>query len=265
MKVIATLVAVAAVLSGQTFDVAAIKPSGPKSIRGVDGGPNSSSPLLYRFNQATLQDLITIAWELPPERIISSIPLDRDRFDLNAKLPPGTTKQDLRQMLKNLLGDRFQMRAHAESRELPAYELVVAKSGQKFKESVPGQPSPPLAGWPDLPSGGTAGTTQNTMVRGVPVARFRARETTVPGLVQRIGSSADRPVVDKTGLTGKYDFALEFTEERWRSAVGETSDASPLPGLATALQQQLGLQLVPKKLPFEVVVVDSFNRMPTEN
>ena len=111
----------------QAFDAASIRQSTSKSVRGSEGGPGSKSPTFYRYGQATLSDLIGVAWNVDPFQIASPSPLDRESFDVSIRLPEGATKEQFRTMLQNLLVDRFNLKAHIESRDYPAYELVVAK------------------------------------------------------------------------------------------------------------------------------------------
>ena len=132
-----------------SFDVASIKPSGPQSIRGSEGGPGGSDPGLYRFGLASLLDLISVAYDVKVFQISSATPLDRQNFDLVAKIPDGATKQQFRAMLQNFLAERFHLKLHIQSKEFPAYELVIAKSGPKL--STPASRSQAKDGWPDLP------------------------------------------------------------------------------------------------------------------
>jgi uncharacterized protein (TIGR03435 family) len=203
-------------------------------------------------------------------QISSKIPLDRDRFDVSAKVPAGATKQDFCLMMRRLLEERFHLKAHVESRDFPAYALVVAKSGLKIQESGSGDPtpvadkrSPRWDGFPDLPPGKPGLTSSHSTSGGFILVRTRARQEPVSVLAEALQTPGSQPVVDMTGLTGKYDFTLEYTHDLPGTPHdGETPVA---PSLFTALQQQLGLQLVAKKLPFDVVVVESFDRMPVGN
>jgi len=245
----------------QAFEVASIKPSGPGSVRGSDGGPGSDDPGRYTFNAASLEDLIQIAWDVRPFQISSPSSLERPNFDLVANVPPGTTKQLFRVMLQNLLAERFGLKVHTDSREFPAYELVVAKSGSKLKEAISGEPRQD-PGWPKLPPGLPNIAAGLSVVGGFEVVRLRAQFEPLSVLAGFLRTPDNLPVVDKTGLTGKYSFMLEYT----RDIPGGAPDAPPVaPALSSALQQQLGLQLVFRKLPFDVVVVESFNKLPTEN
>jgi uncharacterized protein (TIGR03435 family) len=246
--------------SAQTFEVASIKPAGPKSVPGSDGGPGSTSPERYTYGQATLQTLISIAYDVDYDRVVSKAQHDRDRFDLAAKLPPGASKEQFRAMLRNLLADRFHLKAHTESREFSAYELVVAKNGARLKDASPDTPLPP-EGFPQLPAGKPGMTASNTVSNGHIIVRTTARQMPISMLVRLFRRPGEPAVVDRTGLQGTYDFTLEYAQE----LPSADTSAPPAPILATAIQQQLGLQLVSKRLPFDVVVVDSVDRLPTEN
>lgn len=117
---------------GQSFEVASIRLSGPKSIRGSEGGPGSKDPTRYTFQRATLTDLILVGYHVELFQISSKLPLDRDEFDITASLPSGATKDDFRAMLRNLLIERFHFKHHVESRESAAFEMLLAKGGTKL-------------------------------------------------------------------------------------------------------------------------------------
>jgi uncharacterized protein (TIGR03435 family) len=252
------------------FEVASIKPSDPQSKRGSDGGPGSKDPTRYSFGLATLLDLISIVYHVDYFQVSSATALDRQDFDLVARAPQGATKQQFRVMLQNLLAERFELKAHLESREFNAHEMVVAKTGLKLKEAVPGEiPSPPDAptssgdiGWPQLPPNVSRIVAQHSLSGGYNLVRLKAQLEPLSELANFLPILDNVPVVDKTGLTGKYSFTLEYTME----IPGGNPDAPPAaPTVFTALRQQLGLHLASKKFPFDVVVVESFNKLPSEN
>jgi uncharacterized protein (TIGR03435 family) len=254
------------------FDVVSIKPSGAQSVRGSEGGPGSKDPTHYRFMSVTLKDLIANAYHVDYFQITSKIPLDRERFDLVANVPQGATRDEFRLMMRNLLEERFRLKAHIESKDFAAYELVVAQSGLKMKESgatpLPPQDMrqpPPGAGFPDLPPGRAGAISNHSMSGGFLLVRTKAQQEPISVLVSMLQTPGQEPVVDKTGLKGKYDFTLEYSSDI--PGAPRDGDGTPpvAPGLFTAVQQQLGLQLVAKKLPFDVVVVESLDRAPTEN
>lgn len=247
MRCLAGVCLLVVAASAQTFDAASIKPSGPKSERGSEGGPGRKTPGRYTFGQVTIIELVWTGYGVERYQISSKLPLDQDRFDLVATYPPETTREQFRAMIRNLLAERFHLKAHIETRELSALELVVAKGGHKLKEST-SEKAPEMV-------------AANTISNGYSIVKTTAKQAPLTGLVRLLQSGNDTPVVDHTGLTGKYDFTLDYAREMQNA---DTANP-PAPILATAIQKQLGLQLVSKKLPFNVVVVDAVDRLPTEN
>jgi uncharacterized protein (TIGR03435 family) len=175
---------------------------------------------------------------------------DNDRFDVKAKtgddtaaalqkLPVQEQEQLTMKMLQLLLADRFQLRIHNESKVQPIFELVLAKGGFKLKP----QPADQKPGW-------------GKSVRGELILHGRSAAELAHFLSQV--NLAGRSVVDKTGLTGNYDIDLKWTPDDQQG----TPDAGPT--LFTALEEQLGLKLVPSKGPVDTIIVDHVER-PTEN
>jgi uncharacterized protein (TIGR03435 family) len=201
-------------------------------------------------------------------QISSKMALDQDRFDFTAKMPPDTTREQFRLMLQSLLAERFHFKSHMDSRQFPGYELTVSKTGLKVKESsaaaAPAVTSPD-DGFPAMPPGRPGMASTHTSLNGYYFTRLRAQQQTMSSLAGFVHPPEDGPVVDKTGLTAKYDFTLEFTQE-FPGAPPETRNNPPaIPDIFTALQQQLGLRLTEKKVMLDVVVVDSVDRKPIEN
>ena len=175
---------------------------------------------------------------------------DKDKFDIEAKSDDDTTaameKLSMqergnmgRAMLQSLLADRFKLRVHYESKVQPVYDLVLAKGGFKLK---------PLPA--DQKPGGMSGGPGMMIIHGMPIAAF-AHFLSQTNLAGRI-------VVDKTGLSGNYEIDLKWTPDDQQG----TPDAGPT--FFTALEEQLGLKLVPTKAPVDVLVIDHAER-PTEN
>jgi uncharacterized protein (TIGR03435 family) len=250
-----------------TFEVAAIKPSGPDSIRGTDGGPGTSNPGRFTYGRATLLDLIARAYNVDFFQVISRSPLDRDRFDLAATIPPGTTLPQFRRMLRNLLAERFRFRAHIESQDLPALALVTAKSGHKLQESMAGSAERRVdERFPKVPPGRSDIISRHAAFHlAYELVRINAQQQHLEALIPLIRNRDGKPIVNATALNGTYDFTLEFHRLFPGVRPPETAPAPDLPDLDTALRLQLGLELVERKWPFQIVVVDSFNRTPTEN
>jgi uncharacterized protein (TIGR03435 family) len=208
--------------------------------------------------------------------------LMEEHFDINAKADANDAAQmknlsredrnrESRLMLQSLLADRFHLKVHIETKELPVYALVVAKGGAKLKASA----APPAASAPDedAPPGKTALSPDQlpkTPPRGGMTIRMSstnieasATDGTMEGLVNVLTNQPDaggRVVIDRTGLTGKYDWKLTWAPVRMNGAPlkedNGTGAQGDVPGLFTAVEEQLGLKLEPQKGPVEVVVVD---------
>jgi len=212
--------------------------------------------------------------------------IDSERYSIRATMPEGTPQTANTTMLLNLLKDRFQLVTHSETRELPIFNLVIARTdgrlGPDLKRTPSGcvatieeriaaakaaagrggpPPLPPL----DNPNGPLPCGFQR---RGLGVAAGSGR--TMADFVPYLADLVSRAVIDKTGLTGMYDFTLKYAPES-ASAPGilkllGTGGFTPpgvdpdAPSLATALQEQLGLKLEGARGPVEVIVIDKFER-----
>jgi len=239
------------------FEVASVKPHpwpGGNGTLGVTVRGNT----LYA-EHVGLSDLIEYAWDLK-EGQLSGGPswatragklVDSELFQVTAKAggsdgdaPPPAS--EFRLMLQALLADRFHLQVHHVQKEMPVYNLVLAKGGPKLKESLPDAEA--VASMSPLGRNGI---------------RLVAVKTTIPFLVDSVlYHAAGRPVFDKTGLGGYYDFTLEWVPT---SASAEV-DASTMEGqfLFTAIQSQLGLKLEPGMAEFDTIVIDHAER-PTAN
>lgn len=180
-------------------------------------------------------------------------------------------------MLRNLLVERFGLVVHRETQNRPLYELVVAKGGPKLREykvpasapSKDGQRS--VRGKDGLPEL-TPGAVGVLVLPAGPNTRLSAGGVSLAELLRMLEIQIGRPVIDKTGLTGKYDFDVTWAMKRWTSPsypaepTADTFDATEFgPTLLTAFQSQLGLKFEPKDGPVEVLVVDHVSKAPTEN
>jgi len=212
---------------------------------------------------ATLLDLIIVAYEVEVFQVSSPVPLDRQNFDLTAKVPEGATKEQFRAMLQNFLAERFHLKLHIQSREFPAYELVVAKTGPKL--NVPAAKLPAGDGWPELGPDRPGIAARSSYSGGFMLIRLKAQQEPLSALARMLRMGQDLPIVDKTGLTGKYDFSLEYTMGLPAATPDGIAESSIAPDLSSALQKQLALQLIRKKVPFDVLIIDSVDQVPTEN
>jgi uncharacterized protein (TIGR03435 family) len=236
------------------FDVATIKPIDPDAKAGryiIMQGTHRFIGKAY-----TLKLLIAAAYSLSPETISGGPSwIESDHFDITA-ITPGEVQpnhDEQMSMLRNLLGDRFRLTFHREPRQFSLYELQIAnpKSASKLK------PSTALAGDPPA------------LISTVYPQRIvmPARNVTMADFVSVLQRAVlDRPVVDKTGLTGRYDFDLEWApdDSQFGGDVKPASADAPSPPFFTAVQQELGLRLVAAKGPVEALVVDHAEH-PTAN
>jgi uncharacterized protein (TIGR03435 family) len=196
-----------------------------------------------------------------------------ERYNVIAKVPEGSTKEQVNVMWQNLLAERFGVVLHHESKEFQVEELVVAKGGHKLKESTeddPGAEGPPkLDKKGDLSGPGLV--TMITMGPNGPSAHTVAKAQPLSKLTTMLGNQMNRPVLDKTGLTRKYDFNIEFTPNLPPGQLGPgtavaaqvDNTTEPGPNLADAVQRQLGLRLVASKAKLDVVVIDKAEKVPT--
>ncbi len=259
------------------FEVASIKPSKSGNqgtyLRTLPGG-------LYRAT-VPLRALIASSYlnEFPPKgRLIFGGPgwIDTELFDVEARAEgnPGTEQMHL--MVQSLLEDRFKLVMHHETRQIPIYELVVAKVGKTGPQLTPhsgeAKCTDTASGKPlSQPGPGEAmpaycnGFFMNPRPGDL---RETGNNITMDKLGQFLSQSVDRMVVDRTGLKWAFDFALEFAPEfgpgSQPGVTATASDPSAPPSLFTALQEQLGLKLESTKSPVDVLVIDSVEK-PSEN
>ena len=184
-----------------------------------------------------LNDLIIYAYEIQ-DYALSGEPhwAEIERYDVSAKAADGTvlTREMGRPMMRALLADRFRLKVHTEKKEMPVYALVVAKGGPKLKESQPGAQR--------LLTLRSTGKTATITVTAGDIAQLAGQFSK--------HNTVDRPVIDKTGLTGTYDYKLEWGDD---AAAGADSGIA---SIFTAFQEQLGLKLEPSKAPIPVLIVD---------
>jgi uncharacterized protein (TIGR03435 family) len=199
-------------------------------------------------------------------------------------MPPDTTKEQFKEMLRNFIVDRFKLKYHVDTKEVAGYVLVAAKGGPKLKESVeaaapevPNEEAPPSGprphvigpdGFAIMPPGAKFGIAMAPDNR----AQIKSNGETIDKLVQALGNVLKRQVKDGTGLTGKYNYTLTYAGGASLDGpfaqqldAASTTEPSGFPDIFTALQSQLGLKLEPKKVAVEILVVDHMEKTPTEN
>jgi uncharacterized protein (TIGR03435 family) len=252
------------------FEVASIKPSQEQRFMSV-------RPLPGRLTaNATVRLLMQNVYAMQPFQIVGGPEwINSERWEIEAKADGNAGRAQIFLMLQSLLEDRFHLKTHRETRELPVYALVAARSGLKLpppregscaspatdaspewaggRIAPPGQGPPPLARCGDvkviLESGG---------------ARMQGGRVAVPELIRMLSMALGRAVVDKTGFTALFDVQLDFLPDETTAALPPPPpDALPEfknPSILVALQEQLGLRLESTKGPVEVIVVDQVER-----
>jgi len=282
---------------GLTFEVASVKRSPPPDPSGrvffgpPRGGPGTSDTGQITWTNATLKNTVMTAYDVQNYQVTAPDWMSNERYDIVAKVPAGATKAQVNVMWQNLLKERFGMVVHHESKEFPVDELTVAKGGLKMKETTlppDAEPFQPAAG-PAPPQldkngalemNGTGAITLISLNANNPTAHMTAKGLPSSEIAIRLANMLRRPVIDKTGLTGKYDFVLGFTPDLSGLAPlppgapgtgpgpagpADNNASVPATSIPAAVEKQLGLKLTPAKGKLDVVVVDSAEKIPTEN
>jgi len=249
-----------------TFEVATVKPAAPdqrnSGFRFLPGGG-------LQIQNVHLKGIISFAYDLRDFQIsggpgwLATVPFDILAKPEGAQAPADLAHvpdkqreviaQQSRERLRSLLAERFQLVLHKETKEFPVYGLVVAKNGPKMEESKDGDGNP------------------QSMNRNINNGKdvLAAKTASIPMLVNALSNTLGRPVVDQTGLGGRYDFTLEWKPDTAQLAAGPNPPALPQniedrPDLLTAMRQQLGLKIESGKAPVETLVIDKVTK-PTEN
>ena len=229
-----------------SFEVASVK-ANPGPLNRIFGYSASGPRVSYQGYPPL--GLVMEAYNLEAYQVVLSRAIPQEEspyYDIVAKAPGevALSRNEFRRMLQTLLAERFGLKLHHEMKEMPVYALVVGKNGPKFKESAA-----------DAVFSGHIGVNgRNQSITGV---KYTMAEL-ARGIRQALG--VDRPVVDRTGLTGQYDIKVEATLESRYNRSPEFGDIS----VFTAVQEQLGLRLEPQKAMIDVVVIDRLEK-PSSN
>ena len=266
-----------------TFESASVSPSAPVPPSGgvyfgpPRGGPGTPDPGQITWSYATLKNLLMTAYDVKNYQISGPTWLGVERYDIVAKVPAGATKEQVTVMWRNLLTERFGVTLHHESKEFQVEELVVAKGGSKLKETAEDPTAPLPPGPPKFVNGELSGPGMIHIIAAFgpngPNAHTFAKAQPLSKLTTMIGNELRSPVLDKTALTGKYDFTIEWIPDLRGQRLpppppgysGPESAGAPPPNLAAAVLQQLGLGLVANKATLDVVVIDKAEKVPTAN
>jgi uncharacterized protein (TIGR03435 family) len=268
-----------------SFEVASVKPASP-SAPGISctGGPGTKDPGLWTCSNVPLSFLISKAYGFEAYQFRPNHPCCLDRFDLTAKVPKGTTKEQFHLMMQNLLEDRFQLKLHHEKKEMTVYELTVGEKGPKMKASTPNTSSEPEDPWthpwtpveftigkdgyPVFPPGRSGLQGSNGHYRWVGL------NVSMPEMTKTLSFYLGRPVVDATGLRGNFNLDLKWWIDIASNLAGSIPEedlknlpdtGAPGPTLIHAVHDQLGLKLTSRKGTGDIVVIDGLRKAPTEN
>lgn len=251
---------------------------------------------------ASLQDLIVYAYSVKPYQISGPDFINVERFDIQATLPAGATKDQVPEMVQALLADRFKLAVHHEPRDLSVYALVVGKDGSQLTPAPPESFPPPPgkdAVTMDTPKGQVSVTSSRDAAGNAAVTVAGADGGTlhittkdgamalvadrmkISDLTDFLTSMVDRPVVDMTGLTGAYQVSIAISADDLKAIARATMAKMgvQMPGDAAqgaavtdpsgnsifASVQKLGLKLDSRKAPIDLVVVDHLEKTPTAN
>jgi uncharacterized protein (TIGR03435 family) len=258
------------------YDVASIKrnsfPPGT-NLAGRIGTSDNPDGLTARF--VTIKQIIQRAYGAESYQVSGGPDwINSERYDLDAKFDSSTADELQKlspndrilvrqQMLQKLLAERFNLTVHKDSKELQTYSLIVAKNGPKLQEVKldDADPSKPKAG----PAPGSA-----QMTAGALGGQIRGFASPLASLTGMLTNYLHRPVIDRTGLTERYDFTLRWTPDDNQAQVSSSASGLPSadptgsPSIFTAIQEQLGLKLESAKAPVEIIVIDHIDR-PSEN
>jgi len=178
------------------------------------GGPGTSDPGSLHCENYSLSLLVMMAYDLRGFQLSAPAWMDTARFDIVAKIPPGADRRQFELMQQKLLADRFGLKAHFENKDTTVYELTLAKSGVRFKESLEPAAAKPETAWRP-PVGGPPRPT---------MAHVNLKGQSAVELAEFLSNQFGQPVIDATGLGGRYDFAFSFMMEPGGRAAGPEAE-----------------------------------------
>ena len=262
------------------FEVASIRPTAPDQNEVVVGVRITGAQL--RISRWPLKEYLSMAYRLRPQQISGPDSLSA-LYDITATIPADVPQDKVPEMLQALFADRFALKAHLEKKELPVYALEVAKDGLKIKEvSI----DPAAASAPAVTNVEGSGRNNTVSLDGgdgssftLTPNRVEVRRMTMERFAGLATRFLDRPLVDFTGLPGRYDLTLEIPPEDYtammvRAAVGQGIQLPPQALQAMNLGslnplkasiEKAGFRLDARNAPLDVLVVDSIAKTPTEN
>jgi uncharacterized protein (TIGR03435 family) len=233
----------------------------------------------FEIRKATILDLIRLGWSIQTDKIVGGPPwIGSDRFDILAKTLAGTSSADLRLMLQDVLGDRFSLKVHKDTKPMPAFALIMAPSKKlHLKEAdgsgetgCKGENSASGEGTGRLMTSGPDGVVTTLSILLGNLVQYNCRNMTMSAFVAEMGrflgaNIGPNPVADETGLKGKWNFELKFSFNLNGAPMMMNGAAAERIPFADALEKELGLRLDKREVPMPVIVVDSVDEKPTPN
>jgi uncharacterized protein (TIGR03435 family) len=231
------------------FEVASVRPAQGGGGRGGRGGfgmiLRSSNihiaPGALTLRAATLRTCVRWAYHVPDFQVTGPDWIDQQRYDIVAKAPADASEDQLRAMLQTLLAERFKVVVHRQPKETQSWILTVGKGGPKFKES--------------------AGEGEGTIQPDLQKMQIGIQRTSVADLIDLLSNLLRAPILDETGLKGRYDITIDIG----KYLPDQSQPVDMLATVVTGIQQELGLKLESRKMPLDLVVIDSAEKTPAEN
>jgi len=222
------------------FAVATIRPSA-EQVKFESDGATGILPATLHMRDVTIDTCIKWAYNVQESQVLGPDLLRSERYDILAKADQPVSEDQMKLMLRNLLAERFKLTFHRETKEMRAHALTVARSGHKLHASAAGtKPS-------------RENTARSTIAKGLTIQEFAAF----------LAGPLKTPIVDQTGLKGRYDFVLDFTP--YLPPGGPRGLDDFLDAIPATLEGELGLKLERQsKIPIEVLVIDHVEK-PSEN
>jgi uncharacterized protein (TIGR03435 family) len=219
------------------FEAASVRLAGEDSLR-FDGPRIQTRAASLIGHAASIREYVLWAYRILPAQLVAPDWLDDVRLDVVAKAAAPVNDQQMSLMLRNLLADRLGLKAHAEEKEMPVYALTPAKGGTKFSEST------------------TEGPRNVERDQGVEVYR----RWSMYELLYAFSNTLGRPILDGTGLPGRYDFRIDLA-----SVVMDPQERDKASVLIAVIRGQLGLNIESRKAKVKVLIIDHAEKRPTEN
>lgn len=263
------------------FEVASVKPAALQAQNTAAAGIRIDGAQV-RVSSFPLKEFLSIAYRLRANQIVGPEWMGSEKFDIAAKLPEGSSRDQIPEMLQVLLEDRFQLKTRRDKKEFAVYGLVAARGGLKVQPLPPDPNDGAVNAFEVTASGGPAGVTVNFgkgSSFGLGNNRFEVKNLSMTEFADALTRFVDRTVVDMTGASGKYSFSIEMTPEDYRSVLirAAVNNGVTLPPQALQLLegfsaesallalQTIGLKIESRKTPLDVLVVESVSKTPTAN